>query len=490
MIPVRVNIRDFLCYDHAPDGSALTFDFEGSRLWSITGDNGAGKSAIFDAIRYALYGQHRDGSQRDARLIRRGAQSCEISFEFRVQESLYRVRRTVGRARGKSVIEPKEYQAARYDDSQKAWVSIPGTEKQQGLDDWVKERIGLEYETFIASVLLLQGESDKLTQAASKDRFAVLSSLLSLDAYERLADAAKEQARTHRNQADQIDARLASSPAVGTEDLEAASLSAAKAEGEMVKGQDAVALAVSVLADATSYAEVRAALTELETSLAEVNAVLARASDIRERHAEWSSLSASLPRARQALAAIQRGTTAQAKAIEAAAQAKKIDLPSLETVVVEQAKSEQEAAAALATAGQALETVALALEVLAPRLALLGRHKSGSEHIVRLIENLRTLDLQLAGAAAIEERYATASRMREAAVVRVPRTRMMSLTDTGTPCRRPRSTPARNRASAARAASLAESPRIVRKAFRAGFRRWQRARWASTTSTGEIPPAR
>ena len=125
MIPVRVHVSDFLCYDRGGDGTGITFDFEGSRLWSISGDNGAGKSAIFDAIRYSLYGEHRDGSQRDARLIRRGAASCEVTFEFRSDGKLYRVRRTVGRARGKSVIEPKTRQAALYDEAEKAWVLPP-----------------------------------------------------------------------------------------------------------------------------------------------------------------------------------------------------------------------------------------------------------------------------------------------------------------------------------------------------------------------------
>ena len=67
-----------------------------------------------------------------------------------------------------------------------------------------------------------------------------------------------------------------------------------------------------------------------------------------------------------------------------------------------------------------------------------------------------------------------------------PRTRMISFTETGTPCRGPRSTPARKRDSAARAASMAESLTITRKAFKTGFRRSQRRRWSSTTSTGEI----
>jgi len=101
MIPVRVLLKNFLCYAEADNGQPIEFDFEGSPLWSISGDNGAGKSAIFDAITYTLFGEHRGGAVGDSRLIRKGADRCEVVFEFRLDGQLYRVRRTVGRAKGR-----------------------------------------------------------------------------------------------------------------------------------------------------------------------------------------------------------------------------------------------------------------------------------------------------------------------------------------------------------------------------------------------------
>jgi DNA repair protein SbcC/Rad50 len=127
MIPVRVLLKNFLCYAETADGQPIEFDFEGSSLWSISGDNGAGKSAIFDAVTYALFGQHRGGAQEDSRLIHKGADRCEATFEFRLDGHLYQVRRTVGRPRVKARQEPKTWQAAQFDPASNAWRPIKET---------------------------------------------------------------------------------------------------------------------------------------------------------------------------------------------------------------------------------------------------------------------------------------------------------------------------------------------------------------------------
>ena len=210
MIPVRVSLKNFLCYAEEPNGQLFEFDFEGSSLWSISGDNGAGKSAIFDAITYALFGQHRGGSQEDSRLIRKGADHCEVSFEFRLEDNhVYRVRRTVGRPKGKSRQEAKTRQASRFEPANDAWRPVRETEREEYLKRWVQEKLGFGYDPFVASVMLRQGESDQLITAQASRRFQILSGLLDLEPYKQLEVAANNKRRDTQVQADALDKRLA-----------------------------------------------------------------------------------------------------------------------------------------------------------------------------------------------------------------------------------------------------------------------------------------
>ena len=94
MIPVEVSLKNFLGYDDN-GGEGYRFDFRDHRLWSISGDNGAGKSAIFDVITYSLFGRHRGGASRDEELLRKGATEMSCSFSFEHNNRLYRITRTL-----------------------------------------------------------------------------------------------------------------------------------------------------------------------------------------------------------------------------------------------------------------------------------------------------------------------------------------------------------------------------------------------------------
>jgi len=64
MIPQRVYLRGFLSYR---DEQEVRFD--GSSLWMLSGLNGSGKSSVFDAVTYALFGHHRGGRVEAHELI-------------------------------------------------------------------------------------------------------------------------------------------------------------------------------------------------------------------------------------------------------------------------------------------------------------------------------------------------------------------------------------------------------------------------------------
>ncbi len=401
MIPVRVHVTNFLCYDGGLDGAGITFDFEGSPLWSISGDNGAGKSAIFDAIRYSLYGEHRDGSQRDARLIRRGAASCEVSFEFRSDGKLYRVRRTVGRARGKSVIEPKTWQAALYDEAESAWLPVPGTDRKDGLDAWVQERLGLAYETFIASVLLLQGESERLTRAASKERFEILSGLLGLAAYEQLAATAKERGRVHRARADDLDRQLSLLPTVRPEDIETAGLAATKADQALSTAQANSSATSAAVAAAQTYADLAKERDRLRAEINEIEALLKSAQTIRAAYSEWTLLSEQLPRIKRAVSALKEAVSTEAEQAREANSAAAINLEALAREAERSIQLEREADSTYSAADGELDRCVAGLEALDANLTTIERFKAATARVATLDADLSTARRQLEGQAAL-----------------------------------------------------------------------------------------
>ena len=95
MRPIRLTISAFGPYAHC---QVLELDKLGQRgLYLITGDTGAGKTTIFDAITFALYGEA-SGDHRDAGMFRSKYAEAEtptfVELEFSYREQTYRVRRS------------------------------------------------------------------------------------------------------------------------------------------------------------------------------------------------------------------------------------------------------------------------------------------------------------------------------------------------------------------------------------------------------------
>jgi DNA repair protein SbcC/Rad50 len=100
MLIERVEITNFLKHRTNGADSPIEIDFRSSPLWLIYGHNGAGKSAIFDAITFALFGKHRGSGSRDGklhRLINDYADEAEVSLEIELASHRYLVQRTITR---------------------------------------------------------------------------------------------------------------------------------------------------------------------------------------------------------------------------------------------------------------------------------------------------------------------------------------------------------------------------------------------------------
>src|SRR6266852_3826621 len=95
MIPQRVKLTGFLCYK---DEQAI--DFAGNAtLWMLAGLNGSGKSSIFDAVTYALFGSHRGGTQSASELINKDCEKAAVEFEFLLGGQRYVAYRTLQRTK-------------------------------------------------------------------------------------------------------------------------------------------------------------------------------------------------------------------------------------------------------------------------------------------------------------------------------------------------------------------------------------------------------
>ncbi|MEX2372936.1 MAG: AAA family ATPase, partial [Dehalococcoidia bacterium] len=88
MRPVRLELRGFTSFREP-----AVVEFEGRGLFVITGQTGAGKSSLLDAMMWALYGYVPRVGKSVKELISQGEREMSVLFEFTVRDRAYRVAR-------------------------------------------------------------------------------------------------------------------------------------------------------------------------------------------------------------------------------------------------------------------------------------------------------------------------------------------------------------------------------------------------------------
>jgi len=331
VIPVRVHLKDFLTYGTTAAGEPILFDFDEAALWSISGQNGAGKTSIFDAITYCLYGEHRGGSQRDERLIRKGASTAEVAYEFRHGGTLYRIRRTVfrrpRRAGGATIV--KEVQAAEWDEAEQAWRPLPDTGNETGLRAWVDRRLQMSAEVFCSTVLLQQGKADRLLTVNPQIRFDVLAKLLDLEVYQRLAGRAADRRRAATADAHAIEVQLATTTEVTADALrEAREVADERVSGARAAEQER-GRAQAIQAGAQTVANLNQVAGGARRQLHALEEVLAAGDRIRADLAELDQARTALEPVRLAASDLDAATGHDQEADEADRAQQAIDLDAL-----------------------------------------------------------------------------------------------------------------------------------------------------------------
>ena len=188
MIPELLSLTNFLSYREA------TLDFRGLHTACVCGANGAGKSSLLEAITWVLWGQSRVEVEDD--VIHVGEQEAKVEFRFQDRQQTYRAIRA--RQRGQS--STLEFQIA----TQTGFRSL--TEKGvRATQQIILNHIRLDYETFVNSAYLRQGQADAFMLKRPSDRKQILADLLKLDRYDELADQSRDRARQYKGQAAQLE---------------------------------------------------------------------------------------------------------------------------------------------------------------------------------------------------------------------------------------------------------------------------------------------
>ncbi len=188
MIPVSLKLHNFLSYGTHTE----PLDFEQFHVACLSGGNGQGKSALLDAITWAIWGEARkstDARKPDEDLLRIGTRDMKVELVFDLEGGRYRVVRSFQRsASGKTSKPGLEFQA--WDGTDFQPLTAGSVKDTQVV---ITDTLGLDYETFINSAFLLQGRSDEFTKKKSGERKEILGRILGLNRFEKYAAVARSR---------------------------------------------------------------------------------------------------------------------------------------------------------------------------------------------------------------------------------------------------------------------------------------------------------
>lgn len=207
MIPKRIKMSGVLSYRDEQELS-----FEGHSLWMLSGANGSGKSTVFDAITFALFGYHRAGGTNISSMINSDSKSMSIEFEFTVDDRPYLIRRGLTlTAKGDTKSTTGAFEL---NPQTGRWDGVRDTNRSEQFKNWARKTIGLDYETFTASVLLLQGHAEKLLDTKPTGRGLILGNIVDLERFKKLHTRADDQRKSWRDRLEALKAQADAIPDV------------------------------------------------------------------------------------------------------------------------------------------------------------------------------------------------------------------------------------------------------------------------------------
>ena len=191
MRPLKLIISAF-----GPFADTVSIDFEKlgrEGLYLITGDTGAGKTTIFDAITFALYGEA-SGNDRESSMFRSkyadASVKTYVELTFEDKGKIYTVNRSPEYEKKK---ERKEGYTLKKAEAELILPDKTVISKSKDVTKMIVEIIGLDRLQFTQIVMLAQGEFLKLLFARTEDRIKIFREIFKTAPYLRIQERFKEE---------------------------------------------------------------------------------------------------------------------------------------------------------------------------------------------------------------------------------------------------------------------------------------------------------
>ena len=197
-------------------GGVTQIDFEraGTGLFLITGDTGAGKTTIFDAISFAPYGAA-CGAGREVAMLRskyapENAETwMELTFEDKGQD--YTIRRSPAYTRH-SKRKNKDGAYTATSGAPKASLLLPDGSEMSGrireIDEKIRAIVGVDRDQFSQIAMIAQGDFLKLLLASTEDRKKIFRRLFHTQPFQQLQDRLREMSLELKREHDEVSASL------------------------------------------------------------------------------------------------------------------------------------------------------------------------------------------------------------------------------------------------------------------------------------------
>ena len=220
MIFKRLRLKNFKSYAN----EIINFD---KGITVIVGENGAGKSSIFEAISFALFKQHTAGKLGD--LVRNNTENMSVELDFISRGKEYRIIRDKTKSKTVSRLLTKT-------SSDSEFMSLCSGERE--VSDNIQAILDMDANLFLNAIYVRQGEIAELVDKTPADKKRLIGKLLGLDSLETAWKNLSPLISEYENKLSEIKGKLYSKDALKEEyETKSKELNALKSRGHELESQ-------------------------------------------------------------------------------------------------------------------------------------------------------------------------------------------------------------------------------------------------------------